>query len=95
MTVLDVARRREGQAAWCSRPRRSAYGETPDLPKHEDMTPMPLSPYAVHEARVRAVPARSSRSIYGLETVNLRYFNVFGPSQTPDGAYAAAIPRFI
>ncbi|MFO0616066.1 MAG: SDR family oxidoreductase [Polyangiaceae bacterium] len=72
----------------------SAYGETEELPKRESMTPMPLSPYAVtkltceHYMKVFA-------NIYGIETLSLRYFNVFGPGQTPDGAYAAAIPRFV
>ncbi len=72
----------------------SAYGETEELSKRETMAPMPLSPYAVtkltceHYMKVFA-------SIYGIETLSLRYFNVFGPAQTPDGAYAAAIPRFV
>jgi UDP-glucose 4-epimerase len=72
----------------------SAYGETPELPKREDMTPMPLSPYAVTKLTCENY-LRVFAHVYGLETVSLRYFNVFGPNQTPDGAYAAAIPRFI
>ena len=93
VTVLDVARR-QGVRRVIFAASSAAYGETPALPKHEDMTPMPLSPYAVtklaceHYLKVFA-------GIYGLETLSLRYFNVFGPNQTPDGAYAAAIPRFI
>jgi nucleoside-diphosphate-sugar epimerase len=93
VTVLDVARR-QGVRRVVFAASSSAYGETPELPKHERMSPMPLSPYAVtklaceHYLKVFA-------GIYGLETLNLRYFNVFGPNQTPDGAYAAAIPRFI
>ena len=93
VTVLDVARR-QGVRRVIFAASSSAYGETPVLPKQEDMAAMPLSPYAVtklaceHYCKVFA-------SIYGLETVNLRYFNVFGPNQTPDGAYAAAIPRFV
>ena len=93
VTVLDVARH-QGVRRLVFAASSSAYGETPELPKHEGMTPMPLSPYAVtklaceHYLKVFA-------GIYGLETVNLRYFNVFGPNQTPDGAYAAAIPRFV
>ncbi|EYF07893.1 SDR family oxidoreductase [Chondromyces apiculatus] len=93
VTVLDVARH-QGVRRVVFAASSSAYGETPELPKHEGMTPMPLSPYAVtklaceHYLKVFA-------GIYGLETVNLRYFNVFGPNQTPDGAYAAAIPRFV
>jgi len=93
VTVLDVARR-QGVRRVVFAASSAAYGETPALPKREDMAPMPMSPYAVtklaceHYLKVFA-------DIYGLETVNLRYFNVFGPNQTPDGAYAAAIPRFI
>ena len=93
VTVLDVARR-QGVRRVVFAASSSAYGETPELPKHEGMTPMPLSPYAVtklaceHYLKVFA-------GIYKLETLNLRYFNVFGPNQTPDGAYAAAIPRFV
>jgi UDP-glucose 4-epimerase len=93
VTVLDVARR-QGVRRVVFAASSSAYGETPALPKREDMAPLPLSPYAVtklaceHYLKVFA-------GIYGLETVSLRYFNVFGPNQTPDGAYAAAIPRFV
>ncbi|MGK4004769.1 NAD-dependent epimerase/dehydratase family protein [Sorangium sp. So ce1036] len=93
VTVLDVARR-QGVRRVLFAASSSAYGETPALPKHEGMEPMPLSPYAVtklaceHYMKVFA-------DIYGIETLSLRYFNVFGPNQTPDGAYAAAIPRFI
>jgi UDP-glucose 4-epimerase len=93
VTVLDVARQ-VGVRRVVFAASSAAYGETPALPKREDMTPMPMSPYAVtklaceHYLKVFA-------GIYGLETINLRYFNVFGPNQTPDGAYAAAIPRFI
>jgi len=72
----------------------SAYGETPTLPKQEDMTPMPLSPYAVTKLACEQY-LKVFAGIYGLETLNLRYFNVFGPGQTPVGAYAAAIPRFV
>ena len=72
----------------------SAYGDTPTLPKVETMRPMPLSPYAVsklageHYCQVFA-------GAYGLETVCLRYFNVFGPHQDPQSEYAAVIPRFV
>lgn len=72
----------------------SAYGDTPALPKHEDQLPQPLSPYAVqkltgeHYCRVFA-------ECFGLETISLRYFNVFGPRQDPKSQYAAAIPAFI
>jgi UDP-glucose 4-epimerase len=72
----------------------SAYGDTPTLPKVETMRPAPLSPYAVsklageHYCQVYA-------SAYGLETVSLRYFNVFGARQDPKSEYAAVIPRFV
>jgi UDP-glucose 4-epimerase len=72
----------------------SAYGDTPTLPKIESMRPSPLSPYAVsklageHYCQIFA-------TAYGLETVALRYFNVFGARQDPKSEYAAVIPRFI
>jgi UDP-glucose 4-epimerase len=72
----------------------AAYGDTPTLPKQEAMPPSPLSPYAVSKVTSERYLSVFS-SIYGIETVNLRYFNVFGPNQRPDGPYAAAIPRFI
>src|SRR5262249_38384929 len=70
------------------------YGETPVLPKQEDMPMMPLSPYAVTKVACELY-VKVFATLYGIETISLRYFNVFGPNQTPDGAYAAAIPRFI
>ena len=93
VTVLDVARR-QGVRRVVFAASSAAYGETPVLPKREDMAPMPMSPYAVTKLAAEQYLAVFSM-IYGLETCNLRYFNVFGPNQTPDGAYAAAIPRFI
>jgi UDP-glucose 4-epimerase len=71
----------------------AAYGDTPVLPKQEDMPTHPLSPYAVSKVAGEQY-LKVFASLYGLETVSLRYFNVFGPRQRPDGAYAAAIPRF-
>jgi len=72
----------------------SVYGDTPTLPKREDMLPLPLSPYAVQKA-VGEYYCRIFWQLYGLETVSLRYFNVFGPRQDPQSQYAAVIPRFI
>jgi len=72
----------------------SVYGESPTLPKHEAMPPAPLSPYAVHKITGEYY-CRIFYQLYGLETVSLRYFNVFGPRQNPASAYAAVIPRFI
>ena len=72
----------------------SAYGNTQVSPKHEALPTVPLSPYAVakvaseHYVRIYA-------ELHGLETLTLRYFNVFGPRQDPNGAYAAVIPRWI
>jgi UDP-glucose 4-epimerase len=93
VTVLDVARRK-GVRRVIFAASSAAYGETPALPKQEDMTPLPMSPYAVSKLACEHY-LKVFAGIYGLETLNLRYFNVFGPNQTPDGAYAAAIPRFI
>ncbi len=72
----------------------SVYGNTPVLPKHEDMTPRPLSPYAVSKLAGEQY-LRVFSEVYGLETVSLRYFNVFGPRQDPASQYAAVIPNFI
>ncbi|MEI8062588.1 MAG: NAD-dependent epimerase/dehydratase family protein [Verrucomicrobiota bacterium] len=72
----------------------SIYGESPTLPKHEEMTPSPLSPYAIHKITGEYY-CRVFYQLYGLETVSLRYFNVFGPRQNPASQYAAVIPRFI
>jgi len=72
----------------------SVYGNTPTLPKREDMTPNPLSPYAVSKFTGEQY-LRVFNDIYGLQTVALRYFNVFGPRQDPKSQYAAVIPNFI
>ena len=72
----------------------STYGDHPGLPKVEDKIGSPLSPYAVTKY-VNELYADVFYKTYGLETVGLRYFNVFGPKQDPDGAYAAVIPKFI
>lgn len=72
----------------------SAYGDTPTLPKVETMPAMPLSPYALQKY-VGEVYCRLYAGLYGLETVALRYFNIFGPRQNPDSEYAAVIPRFL
>ncbi len=93
VTVLDVARR-SGVRRVVFAASSAAYGDTAVLPKREDMPTMPLSPYAVTKLACEQYCAVFAR-IYGLETICLRYFNVFGPHQTPEGVYAAAIPRFI
>ncbi len=72
----------------------STYGDNPDLPKVESMIGRPLSPYAVTKY-VNELYADVFYSCYGVETIGLRYFNVFGPRQDPNGAYAAVIPQWI
>lgn len=72
----------------------SAYGDTPTLPKVESMPPGPLSPYAAAKV-VGEYYAKVFYEVYGLETVSLRYFNIFGPNQDPASQYAAAIPAFV
>ncbi|MFB0552722.1 MAG: SDR family oxidoreductase [Phycisphaerae bacterium] len=72
----------------------SAYGDTPTLPKVETMTPMPLSPYAAAKL-VGEYYCSVFCEVFGLETISLRYFNVFGPQQDPASQYAAAIPAFV
>ena len=72
----------------------SVYGDSPELPKREDMTPNPLSPYAVSKLAGEKYCHVFSR-LYGIETVILRYFNVFGSKQDPNSQYSAVIPKFI
>jgi len=72
----------------------STYGDHPDLPKVEEKIGKPLSPYAVTKY-VNELYADVFARCYGMQTVGLRYFNVFGPRQDPNGAYAAVIPRWI
>src|SRR6266478_7586875 len=72
----------------------SAYGDQPELPKHEKMRPDPLSPYAVAKL-VGEYYCQVFSRVYGLETVSLRYFNVFGPRQDPSSQYSGVISRFI
>jgi UDP-glucose 4-epimerase len=93
VVVLDAARH-AGVKRVIFAASSAAYGDTPSLPKQEAMPTSPLSPYAVTKVageRYLAVFA----ALYAIETLSLRYFNVFGPRQRPDGAYAAAIPRFL
>lgn len=72
----------------------SAYGNTPTLPKIEDMKPNPRSPYAVSKLAGEYY-CRVFSEVYGLKTACLRYFNVYGPRQNPHSEYAAVIPRFV
>lgn len=72
----------------------SAYGDTPTLPKHERMTPDPISPYAVAKLASEHYMISFYRC-YGLETVCLRYFNIFGPRQDPSSPYSGVLAKFI
>jgi UDP-glucose 4-epimerase len=72
----------------------SAYGDTPTLPKHEGMTPDPISPYAVAKLASERYMISFYRC-YGLETVSLRYFNIFGPRQDPSSPYSGVLAKFI
>ena len=72
----------------------AAYGDTATLPKHEDMPPSPISPYAVAKLAGEYYMASFYRC-YGLETVSLRYFNVFGPWQDPTSPYSGVLAKFI
>lgn len=72
----------------------AAYGDDPALPKVESMAPSPLSPYALQKWMGETYCGLYA-GLYGLETVALRYFNVFGPRQDPESEYAAVIPRFV
>ncbi len=72
----------------------SVYGDNPDMPKAEEKIGRPLSPYAATKA-INEVYATAFAQAYGLGSIGLRYFNVFGPRQDPEGAYAAVIPKWI
>jgi len=93
LNVLEVARgagvRRVVYAS-----SSSVYGESPQLPKTEDMAPDPRSPYAASKLAGEYY-CRVYSALFGLETVSLRYFNVFGPRQSPRSQYAAVVPQFV
>jgi UDP-N-acetylglucosamine/UDP-N-acetyl-alpha-D-glucosaminouronate 4-epimerase len=72
----------------------SVYGDHPGLPKHEDRIGKPLSPYAATK-RTDEIYAQVFHDVYGQQSIGLRYFNVFGRRQDPDGPYAAVIPRWV
>lgn len=93
LTVLEAARA-AGVKRVCFAASSSAYGDRPESPKHEGMTPLPISPYAANKVACECY-MQAYAACYGMETVCLRYFNVFGPYQDPFGAYAAVIPAFV
>jgi nucleoside-diphosphate-sugar epimerase len=91
---LLVAARERGVRRVVLASSSSVYGDTPTLPKREDMVPHPLSPYAASKLAGEHFASVYEKSL-GLSTVCLRYFNVFGPRQDPKSEYAAVIPRFV
>ncbi|TFH64999.1 MAG: NAD-dependent epimerase/dehydratase family protein, partial [Candidatus Zixiibacteriota bacterium] len=93
LTVLECARR-QGVKKLLFASSSSVYGDTPTLPKREDMIPNPLSPYAVSKLTGEYY-CRVYANLYGMPAISMRYFNVFGPNQNPDSQYAAVIPKFI
>ncbi|MBN1164968.1 MAG: SDR family oxidoreductase [Candidatus Krumholzibacteriota bacterium] len=93
LTVLEESRR-AGVKSLVYAASSSAYGDTVELPKREEMPPAPLSPYAVSKL-VGEYYCNVYSQVYGLPTLSLRYFNVFGPRQDPRSQYAAVIPIFV
>ncbi len=93
-TALIDGARRAGVKRIVFAASSSAYGQTRQLPKVETMNPEPLSPYAVSKLAGEQL-LRVASALYGIETLSLRYFNVFGPKQDPNSQYAAVIPNFI
>jgi nucleoside-diphosphate-sugar epimerase len=93
LNVLEASRR-AGVKRFVMASSSSVYGESEELPKHEGMTPSPLSPYAINKLTNEHY-CRVYWQLYQFPTVCLRYFNVFGPRQDPKSEYAAVIPRFI
>jgi nucleoside-diphosphate-sugar epimerase len=92
--TLLVAARDAGIKRFVYAASSAAYGDTPTLPKIETMLPQPLSPYAVAKLAGEYY-CSVFYEVFGLETISLRYFNVFGPHQDPTSQYAAAIPAFV
>ena len=93
LTVLDAVRD-AGVNRVIFAASSSAYGDQDESPKHEGMVPAPISPYAANKVACECY-MRAYAACYGMETLSLRYFNVFGPYQDPAGAYAAVIPAFV
>jgi UDP-N-acetylglucosamine 4-epimerase len=89
-----VASREAGVRRFVYAASSSTYGDHPSLPKVEDITGRPLSPYAVTKL-VNELYAEVFGRCYGTESIGLRYFNIFGARQDPEGAYAAVIPRWV
>jgi nucleoside-diphosphate-sugar epimerase len=92
--VLEAARQSGSAKRVVYASSSSVYGDDPTLPKREDQRPSPVSPYAVSKLAAEHY-CRVFTKLYGLETVSLRYFNVFGPRQSPLSQYAAVVPLFM
>ncbi|MES2904103.1 MAG: SDR family oxidoreductase [Pseudomonadota bacterium] len=93
LNILDAARRAKvGRFVYAAS--SSTYGDDPELPKREDRIGQPLSPYAATKL-IDEIYAQTYATAYDYRSIGLRYFNVFGPRQDPDGAYAAVIPKWI
>ena len=92
LNLLDAARR-AGVGRFISAASSSTYGDDPELPKREERIGKPLSPYAATKL-IDEIYAGVYAQSYGFRATGLRYFNVFGPRQDPDGAYAAVIPKW-
>lgn len=93
VTVLEAARAADVRRVVFAAS-SSAYGDQEESPKHEGMVPRPISPYAASKLAGEAY-MQGYAAVYGLETLSLRYFNVFGPFQDPEGPYAAVIPAWV
>ncbi|MEW5795093.1 MAG: SDR family oxidoreductase [Candidatus Zixiibacteriota bacterium] len=93
LNILEASKR-AGVKRFVFASSSSVYGESEELPKHEQMVPSPLSPYAVNKL-TNEYYCKVYWQLYKLPTVSLRYFNVFGPRQDPKSEYAAVVPRFI
>jgi len=93
LNVLEASRQ-AGVKKFVMASSSSVYGETEELPKHEQIEPSPLSPYAITKLTCEYY-LRVYWNLYGFPTVALRYFNIFGPKQDPASQYAAVIPKFI
>ena len=92
LNVLEAARKHGVRKVVLSAS-AAAYGDNPVFPKREDMLPEPLSPYAVSKI-ASEMYCKTYAELYNIQTISLRYFNVFGPRQDPNGEYAAVIPKF-
>ncbi|MDJ0768624.1 MAG: NAD-dependent epimerase/dehydratase family protein [Ilumatobacter sp.] len=94
MRVLEAARANGRNPLVIVASSSSVYGANPELPKHEGMMPMPVSPYAASKLATEQYTLAWQHS-YGLPTLPFRFFNVFGPRQAPGHAYAAVVPAFV